>query len=83
MKFPVGFALVMTKDAGDAITLLQSLAGTTFYSSQLLLIACMGFSGVTDARLLELRKKMAKIQGAVPLFLDYDRFVSYSSSKHH
>ena len=69
MKFPVGFALVMTKDAGDAITLLQSLAGTTFYSSQLLLIACMGFSGVTDARLLELRKKKkAHIQGAVPLF---------------
>ena len=47
----------MTKDAGDAITLLQSLAGSTFYSSQLLLTACMGFSGVTDARLLELRKK--------------------------
>ena len=44
----------MTKDAGDAITLLQSLAGSTFYSSQLLLTACMGFSGVTDARLLEL-----------------------------
>ena len=47
----------MTKDAGDAISSLQSLAGSTFYSSQLLLTACMGFSGVTDARLPELRKK--------------------------
>lgn len=49
--------LVTTKDAGDAITLLQSLAGSTFDSSQLVLTACMGFIGVTEARLQELRDK--------------------------
>jgi hypothetical protein len=32
---------VTTKDAGDAVTLLQSLAGSTFDSSQLVLTACM------------------------------------------
>uniref|UniRef100_A0A2N9IL30 Rab-GAP TBC domain-containing protein n=1 Tax=Fagus sylvatica TaxID=28930 RepID=A0A2N9IL30_FAGSY len=52
-----GPALVTTKDAGDAITLLQSLAGSTFDSSQLVLTACMGFLAVTEARLQELRKK--------------------------
>ncbi|OMO72658.1 hypothetical protein CCACVL1_17675, partial [Corchorus capsularis] len=52
-----GPALVTTKDAGDAITLLQSLAGSTFDSSQLVLTACMGFLAVTDARLHELRDK--------------------------
>ncbi|OMP03628.1 hypothetical protein COLO4_10298 [Corchorus olitorius] len=52
-----GPALVTTKDAGDAITLLQSLAGSTFDSSQLVLTACMGFLAVTDARLDELRDK--------------------------
>lgn len=55
--FPVGPALVTTKDAGDAITLLQSLAGSTFDSSQLVLTACMGYSTVTEARLQELREK--------------------------
>ena len=49
--------MVTTKDAGDAITLLQSLAGSTFDSSQLVLTACMGFLAVTEARLQELRTK--------------------------
>ncbi|CAM8975360.1 unnamed protein product [Rhodiola kirilowii] len=52
-----GPALVTTKDAGDAVTLLQSLAGSTFDSSQLVLTACMGFQNVTEARLQELREK--------------------------
>lgn len=47
-----------TKDAGDAITLLQSLAGSTFDSSQLVLTACMGFLTVTEVRLVELREKL-------------------------
>lgn len=53
----VGPALVTTKDAGDAVTLLQSLAGSTFDSSQLVLTACMGFQNVNDSRLQELRNK--------------------------
>ncbi|KAL5209523.1 hypothetical protein ABZP36_005146 [Zizania latifolia] len=52
-----GPALVTTKDAGDAITLLQSLAGSTFDSSQLVLTACMGFQLVREIGLQELRKK--------------------------
>ncbi|XP_065856120.1 uncharacterized protein [Euphorbia lathyris] len=52
-----GPALMTTKDAGDAITLLQSLAGSTFDSSQLVFTACMGFLAVNEARLQELRKK--------------------------
>ncbi|XP_061965016.1 GTPase-activating protein gyp3-like isoform X1 [Populus nigra] len=52
-----GPALVTTKDAGDAITLLQSLAGSTFDSSQLVLTACIGYLAVTEARLLQLREK--------------------------
>ncbi|KAL9230527.1 hypothetical protein vseg_005865 [Gypsophila vaccaria] len=52
-----GPALVTTKDAGDAVTLLQSLAGSTFDSSQLVLTACMGFQNVHEARLQELREK--------------------------
>ncbi|GLT79297.1 hypothetical protein SLA2020_507900 [Shorea laevis] len=52
-----GPALITTKDAGDAITLLQSLTGSTFDSSQLVLTACMGFLAVTEARLQELREK--------------------------
>ncbi|PKU59651.1 rab GTPase-activating protein 1 isoform X1 [Dendrobium catenatum] len=52
-----GPALVTTKDAGDAVTLLQSLAGSTFDSSQLVLTACMGYQVINEARLLELRKK--------------------------
>ncbi|CAH9080406.1 unnamed protein product [Cuscuta epithymum] len=52
-----GPALVTTKDAGDAVTLLQSLAGSTFDSSQLVLTACMGYQNVTEHRLQELRNK--------------------------
>lgn len=53
----LGPALLTTKDAGDAITLLQSLAGSTFDSSQLVLTACMGYQSVTEKRLQVLRKK--------------------------
>ncbi|KAF5737124.1 TBC1 domain family member 8B-like isoform X2 [Tripterygium wilfordii] len=52
-----GPALLTTKDAGDAITLLQSLAGSTFDSSQLVFTACIGFFAVTEKRLEELREK--------------------------
>ncbi|KAK6929243.1 Rab-GTPase-TBC domain [Dillenia turbinata] len=52
-----GPALVTTKDAGDAVTLLQSLVGSTFESSQLVLTACMGYQNVNEARLQELRNK--------------------------
>lgn len=52
-----GPALVTTKDAGDAITLLQSLSGSTFDSSQLVLTACMGFVAVTEVRLQNMRQK--------------------------
>ncbi|KAL7253045.1 hypothetical protein ACSBR1_007546 [Camellia fascicularis] len=52
-----GPALVTTKDAGDAVTLLQSLAGSTFDSSQLVLTACMGYQNVNEVRLQELRNK--------------------------
>ncbi|XP_075510135.1 uncharacterized protein LOC142546347 [Primulina tabacum] len=52
-----GPAVVTTKDAGDAITLLQTLTGSTFDSSQLVLTACMGFLTVTEDRLQELREK--------------------------
>lgn len=52
-----GPALVTTKDAGDAVTLLQSLAGSTFDSSQLVLTACMGYPNVNEPRLQELRDK--------------------------
>ncbi|KAG9158834.1 hypothetical protein Leryth_017869 [Lithospermum erythrorhizon] len=52
-----GPALVTTKDAGDAISLLQSLAGSTFDSSQLVLTASMGFQNVDEFRLQKLRNK--------------------------
>ncbi|XP_020550890.1 rab GTPase-activating protein 1-like [Sesamum indicum] len=52
-----GPALVTTKDAGDAVTLLQSLAGSTFDSSQLVLTACMAYQNVNEKRLQELRNK--------------------------
>ncbi|CAA0829561.1 Ypt/Rab-GAP domain of gyp1p superfamily protein [Striga hermonthica] len=52
-----GPALVTTKDAGDAVTLLQSLTGSTFDSSQLVLTACMGFQNIHEKRLRELRSK--------------------------
>lgn len=49
--------MVTTKDAGDAVTLLQSLAGSTFDSSQLVLTACMGYQNINEARLQQLRNK--------------------------
>ncbi|KAL6980432.1 hypothetical protein U1Q18_022072 [Sarracenia purpurea var. burkii] len=52
-----GPALVTTKDAGDAVTLLQSLAGSTFDSSQLVLTASMGYQNVNEVRLHVLRNK--------------------------
>ncbi|XP_074578015.1 uncharacterized protein LOC141834595 isoform X3 [Curcuma longa] len=52
-----GPALVTTRDAGDAVTLLQSLAGSTFDSSQLVLTACMGYQAVSEIKLEDLRKK--------------------------
>ncbi|KAM0888142.1 hypothetical protein ACQ4PT_028500 [Festuca glaucescens] len=52
-----GPALVTTKDAGDAVTLLQSLAGSTFDSSQLVLTARMGYQSVNEAGLQDLRNK--------------------------
>ncbi|XP_050379480.1 uncharacterized protein LOC126796800 [Argentina anserina] len=52
-----GPAVVNTKDAGDAITLLQSLVGSTFDSSQLVLTACMGFLAINETKLKELRDK--------------------------
>ncbi|KAL2563606.1 hypothetical protein AAZV13_20G202000 [Glycine max] len=52
-----GPALVTTKDAGDAVTLLQSLAGSTFDSSQLVLTACMGYQNINETRLQQLRNK--------------------------
>ncbi|KAJ8760297.1 hypothetical protein K2173_011709 [Erythroxylum novogranatense] len=55
--YGTGPALVTTKDAGDAVTLLQSLAGSTFDSSQLVLTACMGYQNVNETRLRELRNK--------------------------
>lgn len=57
IQYCLGPALVTTKDAGDAVTLLQSLAGSTFDSSQLVLTACMGFQNVNETRLEELRNK--------------------------
>lgn len=56
-QFLVGPALVTTKDAGDAVTLLQSLTGSTFDSSQLVLTASMGYQNVNETRLRELRSK--------------------------
>ncbi|KAL6142025.1 hypothetical protein ACLB2K_060309 [Fragaria x ananassa] len=52
-----GPAVVTTKDAGDAITLLQSLVASTFDSSQLVLTACMGFLAINETKLKDLRDK--------------------------
>ncbi|GJX14509.1 TBC1 domain family member 8B-like protein isoform X2 [Tanacetum coccineum] len=46
-----------TLDAGDAITLLQSLVGSTFDSSNLVVTACISFSNVTEDILQNLRNK--------------------------
>ncbi|KAL3623011.1 hypothetical protein CASFOL_031827 [Castilleja foliolosa] len=52
-----GPAVVTTKDAGDAITLFQTLTGSTFDSSQLVLTACIGFLTIDEDRLQKLREK--------------------------
>ncbi|KFK36819.1 hypothetical protein AALP_AA4G175400 [Arabis alpina] len=52
-----GPVLVTTKDAGDAVTLLQSMTGSTFDSSQLVFTACMGYQDVHESSLQELRSK--------------------------
>jgi len=52
-----GPALVTTKDIGDAVTLLQSMTGSTFDSSQLVFTACMGYQNVHESKLQELRSK--------------------------
>ncbi|KAF8080311.1 hypothetical protein N665_0957s0011 [Sinapis alba] len=52
-----GPTLITTKDAGDAITLLQSMTGSTFDSSQLVFTACMGYQDVHESRLQDLRSK--------------------------
>ncbi|CAL0316281.1 unnamed protein product [Lupinus luteus] len=52
-----GPALVTTKDAGDAVTLLQSLSGSTFDSSKLVLTACMAYQNINEFTLQELRNK--------------------------
>ncbi|KAG5410737.1 hypothetical protein IGI04_007056 [Brassica rapa subsp. trilocularis] len=53
----LGPTLITTKDAGDAITLLQSMTGSTFDSSQLVFTACMGYQDLNESRLQELRSK--------------------------
>ncbi|KAE9611618.1 hypothetical protein Lal_00011497 [Lupinus albus] len=52
-----GPTLVTTKDAGDAVTLLQSLSGSTFDSSKLVLTACMAYQNINEITLQELRNK--------------------------
>ncbi|KAH7373511.1 hypothetical protein KP509_17G059800 [Ceratopteris richardii] len=52
-----GSAILTTRDAGDAVTMLQSLAGSTFDSSHLVLIACMGYQKVDELVLQEFRTK--------------------------
>ncbi|KAJ7519927.1 hypothetical protein O6H91_20G060100 [Diphasiastrum complanatum] len=49
-------ALMAARDAGDAIALLQSIAGSTFDSSQLVFTACMGFQ-IHEQKLHSLRLK--------------------------
>ncbi|KAL2623884.1 hypothetical protein R1flu_008129 [Riccia fluitans] len=52
-----GPALSATRDAGDAVAFLQSMAGATFDSSQLVMMACIGFQSVTESTLQKLRVK--------------------------
>ncbi|KAJ7549494.1 hypothetical protein O6H91_07G056100 [Diphasiastrum complanatum] len=49
--------LMATRDAGDAIAVLQSMAGSTFDSSQLVFTACMGFQMIDEQKLHGLRLK--------------------------
>ncbi|KAH7306596.1 hypothetical protein KP509_22G021200 [Ceratopteris richardii] len=52
-----GSAVLIAKDAADAVTLLQSLVSATFDSSQLVLTACVGYQSLKDSHLQELRTK--------------------------
>lgn len=52
-----GSAIMTTKDAGDVVTMMQSLASATFDSSQLVLNACVGYQFVTESQLQQLRQK--------------------------
>ncbi|KAL8140727.1 hypothetical protein V2J09_006748 [Rumex salicifolius] len=52
-----GPVIITTKDSGEAMTLLQSFAASTFDSSQLVITACMSFLQVTEDRLQVLRNK--------------------------
>ncbi|KAG6475907.1 hypothetical protein ZIOFF_065137 [Zingiber officinale] len=52
-----GTALETTKDAGEAITLLQTLVGSTFDSSQLMAKACLYYQTVNEEKLEHLRRK--------------------------
>jgi hypothetical protein len=53
----IGAAIMTAKDGGDAVSLWQSLVGSTFDSSQLVLIACMGYQFIDETQLQELRAK--------------------------
>jgi hypothetical protein len=50
-------ALMQQRDAGDAVALLQTMAGATFDSSQLILTACLGFQSIDETQLLALRSQ--------------------------
>ncbi|WOL04662.1 TBC1 domain family member 2A-like [Canna indica] len=49
--------LQTTKDAGEAVSLLQTLVGSTFHSSQLILAACMDYQTVNEMKLEHTRRK--------------------------
>ncbi|GAA0154598.1 GTPase-activating protein [Lithospermum erythrorhizon] len=52
-----GPAVVTTMDAGDAMSLLQTLTASTFDGSQLVLTACMGFNNIPEDKLQGVREK--------------------------
>eukprot|EP00253_Pinus_taeda_P027465 PITA_27465 len=52
-----GPELLATKDAGDAVALFQSLAASTFDSSQLVLTACTGYQTLDETKLQTLQEK--------------------------
>jgi hypothetical protein len=49
--------LMLQRDTGDAVAMLQSMGEATFDSSQLVLAACLGFSDVHEDRLEQLRNQ--------------------------
>ncbi|GBG62301.1 hypothetical protein CBR_g29911 [Chara braunii] len=50
-------AILATKDVGDAVSVLQNMASSTFDSSQLVLIASMGYADVTEELLCSVREE--------------------------